>query len=276
MSGATEPVRYPVLGVGVHAVDAIEARDIVLRWVADGERAYACLAAVHGIMECRRDPTLRAVYNAAGLCLPDGMPLVWVGRLQGARVGRVYGPDLTLALCERAAALGHSVYFHGGAEGVAEALAGEMSRRFPGLRVAGFDSPPFRKPTAAEDDALVARINAGRPDIVFVGLGCPKQERWMAEHRQRLEAAALLGVGAAFEFHTGRVAQAPRALQAVGLEWLFRLLNEPRRLWYRYLVYNPLFVALMALQWLGWRRFRALPDVGATRTPGRAAPPSPP
>jgi N-acetylglucosaminyldiphosphoundecaprenol N-acetyl-beta-D-mannosaminyltransferase len=260
----------------VHAVDPERAREIVVGWIGAGERRYACLAAVHGIMECWRDPALRAVYNAAGLCLPDGMPLVWVGRLQGASVSRVYGPDLTLALCERAAADGLSVYFHGGADGVAGALAQEMSRRFPGLRVAGFDSPPFRPLTAAEDDALVARINGCRPDIVFVGLGCPKQERWMAEHRDRLEAAALLGVGAAFDFHTGRVAQAPPALQAVGLEWLFRLLHEPRRLWYRYVVYNPLFVALTTLQFLGWRRLRELPDEAATRTAARATPPSPP
>jgi N-acetylglucosaminyldiphosphoundecaprenol N-acetyl-beta-D-mannosaminyltransferase len=276
VSGAEGLGRFPVLGVGVHAVDLRAARDIVLGWVATGERRYACLAAVHGIMECRRDPALRTVYNAAGLCLPDGMPLAWVGRLQKRRVGRVYGPDLTLALCERAAALGHAVYFHGGAEGVAEALAREMSRRFPGLSVAGFDSPPFRPLTPAEDDLLVARINGCRPDIVFVGLGCPKQERWMAEHRDRLLAPALLGVGAAFDFHTGRLAQAPRAWQSLGLEWLFRLLHEPRRLWYRYLVYNPLFVALMALQWLGWPRYRTIAAAPPTRTGTPGSPPSSP
>lgn len=270
MTLPAEPVaRYPVLGVGVHSVDPVRARDIVLGWIAGGERRYACLAAVHGIIECWRDPSLRAVYNEAGLCLPDGMPIAWMGRLQGRSVSRVYGPDLTLALCERAAALGHSVYFHGGAEGVAAALAREMARRFPGLRVAGFDSPPFRPLTAAEDEELVARINACAPDIVFVGLGCPKQERWMADHRARLQAPALLGVGAAFDFHTGRVAQAPHLMQAAGLEWLFRLVHEPRRLWYRYLVYNPLFVGLTVLQWLGWRRYRELPDGPSTRaTPG--------
>lgn len=254
-----EPGRYPVLGVGVHAVDPAQALAAIRGWIARRELHYVCLAAVHGIVECWRDPALRAIYNAAGLCLPDGMPLVWVGRMQRRRVERVYGPDLTLALCASAAADGSLVYFHGGAEGVAEALAAEMTRRFPGLLVAGWAAPPFRPETAAEQAATVARINASGADVVFVGLGCPKQERWMAANRARLEAPVLLGVGAAFDFHTGRVAQAPRALQSAGLEWLFRLAHEPRRLWHRYLVYNPLFLALLALQALGWRRLRELP-----------------
>jgi N-acetylglucosaminyldiphosphoundecaprenol N-acetyl-beta-D-mannosaminyltransferase len=254
----TAPARYPVLGVGVHAVDPDGALAVIRGWIAARQPHYVCLAAVHGIMECQRDPSLKAVYNAAGLCLPDGMPLVWVGRRQRRPVARVYGPDLTLALCASAAADGRSVYFHGGAEGVAASLAAEMSRRFPGLRVAGFGTPPFRPLSAEEEAETAARINACGPDIVFVGLGCPKQERWMAAFRGRLAAPVLLGVGAAFDFHTGRAAQAPPALQAAGLEWLFRLVHEPRRLWYRYLVYNPLFVALLALQALGVRRFREL------------------
>jgi N-acetylglucosaminyldiphosphoundecaprenol N-acetyl-beta-D-mannosaminyltransferase len=214
----TAPARYPVLGVGVHAVDPSGALAVIRGWIAERQPHYVCLAAVHGIMECQRDPSLKAVYNAGG----------------------------------------RSVYFHGGGEGVAEALAAEMSRRFPGLRVAGFGTPPFRPLSAEEEAETAARINSCGPDIVFVGLGCPKQERWMAAFRGRLAAPVLLGVGAAFDFHTGRVAQAPRALQSAGLEWLFRLLHEPRRLWYRYLVYNPLFVAMLALQALGVRRFREL------------------
>jgi N-acetylglucosaminyldiphosphoundecaprenol N-acetyl-beta-D-mannosaminyltransferase len=255
----SEPARFPVLGVGVHAVDPAGALAVIRGWIASRQKHYVCLAAVHGIMECQHDPSLKAIYNAAGLCLPDGMPLVWVGRSQRQPVARVYGPDLTLALCASAAADGRSVYFHGGAEGVAASLAAEMSRRFPGLRVAGFGAPPFRPLTADEEAETVARINGCGPDVVFVGLGCPKQERWMAAFRGRLEAPVLLGVGAAFDFHTGRLAQAPAALQSAGLEWLFRLVHEPRRLWYRYLVYNPLFVALVAGQALGWRRFRELP-----------------
>ena len=259
MATTAEPGRFPVLGVGVHATDPARALEVIAGWIASREKRYVCLAAVHGIMECQRDPALKAIYNAAGLCLPDGMPLVWVGRRQRRQVARVYGPDLTLALCERSAADDRSVYFHGGRDGVAETLAAEMVRRFPGLRVAGSGAPPFRAPTAEEEAETVARINGCRPDVVFVGLGCPKQERWMAAFRDRLDAPVLLGVGAAFDFHTGGLAQAPPALQAAGLEWLFRLAHEPRRLWFRYLVYNPLFVALVALQALGWRRFREMP-----------------
>jgi len=251
----TLPARFPVLGVGVHAVDPAGALAVIRGWIASRQKHYVCLAAVHGIMECQRDPSLKAVYNAAGLCLADGMPLVWVGRRQRQPVARVYGPDLTLALCERAAAEGHAVYFHGGREGVAGALAAEMSRRFPGLRVAGFGAPPFRALTADEEAETVARINGCRPDVVFVGLGCPKQERWMAAFRDRLEAPVLLGVGAAFDFHTGRVKQAPAWMQSAGLEWFFRLTQEPRRLWKRYLVTNSVFVTHVLLQALRLRRY---------------------
>lgn len=253
MTTAGMPGRYPVLGVGVHATEPREVVDIVGRWVRSRSRHYVCLAAVHGIMECRFDEGLRAVYNSASLCLPDGMPLVWVGRSMKRPVSRVYGPDLTLFLCERAAREGHRVYFYGGAEGVAEDLARTLSARFPGLAVAGWESPPFRPLDGAEIDAMVERLNRTRADLVFVGLGCPKQERWMAAHRPRLEAPVLLGVGAAFDFHTGRLAQAPRWMMRLGLEWLYRLSREPRRLAYRYLVYNPLFVACMALQAAGVR-----------------------
>jgi N-acetylglucosaminyldiphosphoundecaprenol N-acetyl-beta-D-mannosaminyltransferase len=167
----------------------------------------------------------------------------------------VYGPDLTLALCEVARREGWACYFYGGAPGVPERLAEEMGRRFPGLRTVGTCSPPFRALTPAEDEELVRAINAARPDLVFVGLGCPKQERWMADHRARLEAPVLLGVGAAFDMHTGGVRQAPRWMQAAGLEWLFRLGTEPRRLWRRYLVYNPLFVFHVLLELTGLRRY---------------------
>jgi N-acetylglucosaminyldiphosphoundecaprenol N-acetyl-beta-D-mannosaminyltransferase len=184
------------------------------------------------------------------------MPLVWLSRLQGFHhVERVYGPDLMLALCERLAAKGYRHFFYGGAEGVPEQLASVLQKRFPGLQVAGTFSPPFRSLTADEDDRIVQMINAAAPDIVWVGLSTPKQERWMAGHRERLTAPVLIGVGAAFDFLTGRKPQAPRWMQRAGLEWLFRLLTEPRRLWRRYLINNPLFVALVVLQALGVRRY---------------------
>jgi N-acetylglucosaminyldiphosphoundecaprenol N-acetyl-beta-D-mannosaminyltransferase len=256
----TDP-RYPVLGVRVHAMDERQALGRIEQWIATRERRYVCHANVHGVMEAWRDPTLRRIYNRAGLSLADGMPLVWVGRWRGHRgVRRVYGPDLMLALAASAATAGHRCYLYGGAPGVADALAAALGARFPGLRIVGTDAPPFRPLTAEEDDAVMRRINAARPDVVWVGLGCPRQERWMAAHRERLDAAVLVGVGAAFDFHAGRVPQAPRWLMRLGLEWLFRLLQEPRRLWRRYLLYNPLFVALLALELSGLGRHEA-PDV---------------
>ncbi len=224
---------------------------MVQGWIGRGERGYVCHANVHGVMEARHDAALRAAYARADLIVADGMPLVWVGRLRGQHaVHRVYGPDFMLLLTERAAARGYRVFFYGGVPGVAKTLADRLAVRFPGLRVVGVESPPFRPLTAEEDSAMVARINGTGADIVWVGLGCPKQERWMAEHRAALTAPVLLGVGAAFDFHAGRVGQCPRWLMAVGLEWLFRLMTEPRRLWRRYLLYNPLFVALITRQLL--------------------------
>jgi N-acetylglucosaminyldiphosphoundecaprenol N-acetyl-beta-D-mannosaminyltransferase len=248
--------RYGVVGVGIDAVDPARALEAIEGWIARGERGYVCVCNVHVVMESRRDDGLRRIVNTASLAVPDGVPLVWVGRLKGhSGVRRVYGPDLTLLLCERAAQRGYRCFFYGGAPGVAEQLAETLRRRFPALKVVGAEAPPFRPLTAEEDAEAVARINAAAPDLVFVGLGCPKQERWMGTHRDRLQAAGLLGVGAAFDFHTGRVRQAPRWMMRAGLEWLYRLGQEPRRLWHRYLVYNPLFVLAVALELLGLRRY---------------------
>jgi N-acetylglucosaminyldiphosphoundecaprenol N-acetyl-beta-D-mannosaminyltransferase len=224
--------------------------------VAAGGRGYACFANVHGVMEAQEDASLRRVYNATELTVPDGMPLVWLGRWRGhPGVRRCYGPQVTLELARAAARSGWPCFFYGGGPGVAEALAAVLARRFPGLVVSGTGAPPFRPLTEAEDEATVASLNDSGARIVFVGLGCPKQEKWMAEHRARLHAPLLLGVGAAFDFHTGRVPQAPGWMQGAGLEWLSRLAHEPRRLWRRYLVLNPLFAWNVALELLGLRRF---------------------
>jgi N-acetylglucosaminyldiphosphoundecaprenol N-acetyl-beta-D-mannosaminyltransferase len=253
-----------VLGVLVHVVDPEQVLARIQGWIATRQTHYVCHANVHGVIEAWRNPWLRRVYNRAGLTVADGMPLVWVGQWRGYRaVRRVYGPDLMLTLAARAAAAGHRCYLYGGAPGVADALATTLSVRFPGLHVVGADAPPFRPLTSTEDDAAVQRINAARPDIVWVGLGCPRQEHWMAAHRDRLDAAVLVGVGAAFDFHVGRVAQAPRWIMRLGLEWLYRLLQEPRRLWRRYLLYNPLFAVLLALELLGLSRYETSdPDDG--------------
>ncbi|MCX5200252.1 WecB/TagA/CpsF family glycosyltransferase [Streptomyces sp. NBC_00237] len=247
---ASGGLRVDVLGTRISAVRPAQAVDEIGRWVeTPGERSYVCVTGVHGVMESVRDPWLRGVHNRSGLTVPDGMPMVWAARRAGAPdTARVYGPDLMLAVLRRAAEHGWSSYFYGGAEGVPELLGQRMAERFPGLKVAGAWSPPFRALTAEEDAEAVRRINDSGADLVWVGLSTPKQERWMAEHRDRLDASALLGVGAAFDFHTGRMPQAPEWMRERGLEWAYRLAKEPRRLWRRYLRNNPAYLARTALR----------------------------
>jgi N-acetylglucosaminyldiphosphoundecaprenol N-acetyl-beta-D-mannosaminyltransferase len=255
MNACPPSERVNILGVGVSAVNMALALEHIACWIEQRARQYVVVCPVYTVMQCHEKPDLRALVNRAGMVTPDGMPLVFLSRRLGQpQVSRVYGPDLLEAFCELAAKRGYSSFFYGGAEGVAAQLAEVMQRRFPGLRVAGAYSPPYRDLTAEEDSAIVEMINAAGPDVVWVGLGSPKQDYWMAAHRDRLHAPVLIGVGAAFDFHTGRVRQAPRWMQRSALEWLFRLLTEPRRLWRRYLIYNPLFIFYMALQLLGLRR----------------------
>jgi N-acetylglucosaminyldiphosphoundecaprenol N-acetyl-beta-D-mannosaminyltransferase len=207
-------------------------------------------------MECQQSATLRQVVNQAGLATPDGMPLVWLSQKQsGLPVSRVYGPDLMLDLCALSVERGYRHYFYGGQMGVPHELAEKLQCRFPGLQVAGSYAPPFRPLTPAEDDQIIQQINETQPHIIWVGLGTPKQDLWMADHRDQLTAPVLIGVGAAFNIHSGHLRQAPRWMQNYGLEWLFRLIQEPRRLWYRYLIYNPLFMMLIVAQMLGLKRY---------------------
>jgi N-acetylglucosaminyldiphosphoundecaprenol N-acetyl-beta-D-mannosaminyltransferase len=244
--------RANIFGVGVSAINMPMALDTIEEWIARREPHYVCVTGVHGVMESQRDEALRRIHNAAGLVTPDGMPLVWRNHQMGFRhVERVYGPDLMLAVCEHAAQRGYRHFFYGGAPGVAEKLAVRLQARFPGLRVAGLYAPPFRPLTAEEDNQVTQRINAAQPDIVWVGISTPKQEHWMAEHVGRLSAPVLVGVGAAFDFHAGLKKQAPRWMQQNGLEWFFRLLTEPRRLWRRYLINNSWFLWLTLCQALG-------------------------
>jgi N-acetylglucosaminyldiphosphoundecaprenol N-acetyl-beta-D-mannosaminyltransferase len=244
--------RANILGVEVSAINMETALDTIDEWIHQKISNYVCVTGVHGIMESQRDEELRRIHNSAGLVTPDGMPLVWLSRLMGFRhTERVYGPDLMLAVCQRSAMRGFRHFFYGGAPGVAEKLAMLVQAHIPCLHVVGFHSPPFRPLTLEEDQAVVESINAANPDIVWVGISTPKQERWMAEHVGRLSAPVLIGVGAAFDFYTGVKRQAPRWMRRTGLEWFFRLLTEPRRLWRRYLVNNPWFVWLVLLQALG-------------------------
>jgi N-acetylglucosaminyldiphosphoundecaprenol N-acetyl-beta-D-mannosaminyltransferase len=239
-----EPARVDILGVQVSAIAMPLALAVISGWIARGERRYVCVSGVHGIMESQRDPELRRIHNDAGLVTPDGMPLVWLARQAGfAGVDRVYGPDLLLACCEASVKHGYRHFFYGGDTGVPELLAERLAARFPGLRVVGTYSPPFRPLLPDEDADVVQRLNGSGADIVWVGLSTPKQERWMHSHRDRLTAPVLIGVGAAFDFHAGTKRQAPRWMQRSGLEWLFRLTQEPRRLWRRYWYNNIGFVA---------------------------------
>ncbi|WP_447971657.1 WecB/TagA/CpsF family glycosyltransferase [Nitrospira sp. M1] len=248
--------RVNVLGVGVSAINMTQAIDTFDQWIRNRERHYVCITGVHGVMESQQDSRLRDIHNQAGLVTPDGMPLVWISRWQGySNVHRVYGPDLLLRVCQHSVLNGYRHFFYGGADGVAQTLADRLVSRFPGLKVVGAYSPPFRELTSQEDEEILYMINEKQPHFVWVGMSTPKQERWMAAHQGKLSAAAMIGVGAAFDFHAGLKKQAPHWMQRSGLEWFFRLLTEPRRLWKRYLTNNPKFLYAMCLQTLKIRQY---------------------
>ena len=251
----TAPDRINVLGVAVSAINMDQALDEIAEWVATCERSYVCVCNVHGVMDCQRFDDLRQIFNSAGLVTPDGMPLVWLGRANYPHVSRVYGPDLMLAEFARSLSTGHRHYLYGGMNGTGDRLAAAMRTRFPGIKIVGVLEPPFAPLDDLVSKETAAVINAAGPDVVWVGIGLPKQERWVASMRPLLDAPVLIPVGAAFDFHSGAVRQAPRWMRRSGLEWLFRLVTDPRRLWRRYLIDNPWFVWALALQRLGLRRY---------------------
>ena len=243
--------RVNILGVGVSAIEMADALQFVDTTIAHSGKTYICVTGVHGLMESRRDTTLRAIHNDAGLVTPDGMPLVWIAHAMGqSNTRRVYGPDLMQSLTELSGQRGYRNFYYGGAEGVATRLADRLRAHCPALQIAGCYCPPYRALSPLEDDAIVATINDSGADIVWIGLSTPKQERWMAEHRDRLNAPVLIGVGAAFDFLSGIKPQAPKWMQSHGLEWLFRLVTEPRRLWRRYLLMITAFPILITGQFL--------------------------
>jgi len=235
--------RVNILGVHVSAITPQSATAVLQAWIRNRTLIYVCVTGVHGVMESFRDLELRHIHNEAGLVTPDGMPLVWMShRLGFPHVKRVYGPDLMRDMTALSAKQGYRNFYYGGTDGTPERLRDVLSGRHPGLQVVGTLSPPFRPLTRAEDDTVVQQINAASPDIVWVGLSTPKQERWMAEHRSRLHAPVLVGVGAAFDFLSEQKPQAPPWMQRSGLEWLFRMALEPRRLGLRYIRNNPTFI----------------------------------
>ena len=257
--------RVDVLGVHVSAITPEDVVPIVERWIDEGERQYVCVTGVHGVMESQDAPDLREIHNSSGLTVPDGMPMVWCGRAAGfAGMERVYGPEMMLTVCARAAEKGWSSFFYGGREGLAELLAERMAERFPGLEVAGTYTPPFRQLTAEEEDEIVGRIRESGAELIWVGLSTPKQERWMDAMVDRLQnPVVLFGVGAAFDINAELRSDAPQWMRRSGLHWLYRLLQEPRRLWRRYLVNNPSFVARILA-----KRPRAIPSnhIGSLRS----------
>jgi N-acetylglucosaminyldiphosphoundecaprenol N-acetyl-beta-D-mannosaminyltransferase len=249
-------MRVEILGIPLAVSDYDEVVDWMEAMIAAGQRGSVTAAAVNLVMSAHEDPDTRAAVLATTLAVPDGQPLVWALHALGhPRATRVYGPDLMARFCARAASSGTPVYLYGGRTPEAlELLETRLRERFPGLRIVGGFSPPFRELTAEEERRVTAEIDASGAAVVWVGTGQPKQERWMARMRPRLAAPLLVGVGAAFDFHAGLVPQAPPWMQRNGLEWLYRLWREPRRLWRRYARYNPLFVAGFLRQYLAHRR----------------------
>jgi N-acetylglucosaminyldiphosphoundecaprenol N-acetyl-beta-D-mannosaminyltransferase len=247
------PPAIPVVGIPLALTNYEHTMDWMDAAIARRERAILTAAAVHLVMVAREDGATRdAICRDDVLAVPDGQPLAWALRALGHEdASRVYGPDLMAKYCERSAQTGVRMYLYGGRnQGALVELTLALRRRYPGLKIVGGYSPPFRPPTDDESDWVTRDINRSKADVVWVGTGQPKQEKWMAEMRDRLDAPILAGVGAAFDFHAGLVPQAPSWMQASGLEWVYRLVQEPRRLWKRYARYNPMFVGAFARQYL--------------------------
>jgi N-acetylglucosaminyldiphosphoundecaprenol N-acetyl-beta-D-mannosaminyltransferase len=245
----------PVLGVPVAVTDYTEAVEVMDGMVESRERGYICVAPVHALMVAQDDPEMLSALRGASMVVPDGMPLVWAANLLGESLDdRVYGPELMDRYSERCAERGHRVWLYGGRDqGTLVQLALSLRRSHPGIRIVGGYSPPFRPLGDEEEEALVRQINDAKPDILWVGIGVPKQEKWMARMRDRLDVPVMAGVGAAFDFHSGRIPMAPRWMQSHGLEWVYRISREPRRLLPRYLYYNPRFVMSFVRQYLSER-----------------------
>lgn len=253
----SERARVNILGVGVSALNmemALRQTELLLD---RGEQGYVCVTGVHGIMEAQADEGFRDILNRSFLTTPDGMPTVWLGRIHGFKhMDRVYGPDYMLGLCERSVARGYKHFLYGGKPGVAEELREELTRRFPGLKIVGIYTPPFRPLNSAEEVDLRSQLETSQADVLWCGLSTPKQERFMAAYCDRLPVKLMVGVGAAFDLLSGNLSEAPDWMKRAGLQWLYRLIKEPRRLWRRYLLNNPKFTWLTLLQLTGLKGFR--------------------
>ena len=248
--------RVNILGVGVSALNMPSALRQSEALLERGERGYICVTGVHGIMEAQADEPFRKILNDSFLTTPDGMPTVWMGRLSGFRdMSRVYGPDFMLGLCERGVAKNLRHFFYGGKDGVAEDLRDALTKRIPGLQVVGTYTPPFRPLNAAEEKDLGLMIEGCQPDVLWCGLSTPKQERFMSAYKDKLPVSLMVGVGAAFDLLSGNLDEAPDWMKRSGLQWLYRLAKEPKRLWRRYLSNNPRFAWRIFLQKMGILKF---------------------
>jgi N-acetylglucosaminyldiphosphoundecaprenol N-acetyl-beta-D-mannosaminyltransferase len=250
-----------ILGLPIAMTDYSQAMDVMDGMIARRDRGWVCAVAVHAVMVAQSDPEMRAALVDSSLTVPDGMPLVWAANMLGEDLpNRVYGPELMERYSQRCVEAGHRVWLYGGRDqGSLVQLALSMRRQHPGIQIVGGYSPPFRDLTLEEEAALAEQINDAQPDVLWVGIGVPKQEKWMARMRDRVEVPVMCGVGAAFDFHAGRISQAPRWMQERGLEWTYRIVQEPRRLLPRYVYYNPRFLAAFARQMARERRRPALP-----------------
>jgi N-acetylglucosaminyldiphosphoundecaprenol N-acetyl-beta-D-mannosaminyltransferase len=251
------PIRnINVLGVKISGINLESGWRRILGAVQSGEKGYVCVEGVHGVVEAQENGAFREVLNRSILSTPDGVPMVWMGRLAGCReIARVYGPDLMAKVCSEGRQYGLRHFFYGGKEGVAELLKAKLESRFSGLEVVGTYTPPFRPLNADEQKELEGLVSEAKPDVIWVGISTPKQELFMAENIDRLDTRLMFGVGATFDFHAGLLKQAPAWMQAMGLEWLFRLCAEPKRLWRRYFTIVPKFLVAASAQVLGLRRY---------------------
>lgn len=252
--------KFPILGVNISVINMNDASSFIERAVSGREKIYVCVCPVSTIMECKKNRTVMDSVNSANLATPDGMAVVWIGRMRGyKKIRRVYGPDLMREICGISAKKGYRNYLYGSAQATLDKLNMKLNKTCPGLVISGSFSPPFRKLTAEEDGKIISAINSSNPDIIWVGLGSPKQDLWMREHRGRINAPVMIGVGAAFDFLAGVKPQAPRWIRNNGFEWLFRLATEPRRLWRRYLLDYPAFVYYFFIDSLSSNLYRAKP-----------------
>ena len=246
------PLQFDVAGVSISAVRVKDTIDTMQQWITDGHRDYIVLTGAHGVVEMQTDPELRDINNAAGLVTPDGMPIVWLGKMHGhSHIAKVYAPDIMHQAFAHFAGQeggrrGGRHFFYGGKQGVAETLKQKVLAQYPGNEIVGTYCPPFRPLHGEEVEELTQVINDAQPDIVLCGMGCPKQERWMDQFRPLLHAPVLVGVGAGFDFLSGEKPIAPKWIQTSGFEWLYRLLSEPKRLWPRYSRVVPKFLFYVA------------------------------